>query len=104
MLGNVAFAARLAFRDLHGSRSLKMKNRFLVSTIVAASIFAPAVAFAQTSAAPDNTGPGTAQTDVSGQHGTKMKSAKMKQEGTVGMGSGARSRPGGESVARKPAD
>ena len=35
---------------------------------------------------------------------THMKSAKMKEQGTIGMGSGARSRPGGESVARKPAD
>ena len=84
-----------------------MKNRFLVSTVVAASLLAPAVAFAQTSAPPDSTGPGTAQTDLSTPHAAKsthMKSAKMKQGGTIGMGSGARSRPGGQSVARKPAD
>ena len=84
-----------------------MKNKFLVSTVVAASLFAPAIAFAQTSAPPDSTGPSTAQSDLSTHHATKstqMKSTKMKQEGTIGMGSGARSRPGSDSVARKPAD
>jgi hypothetical protein len=34
-----------------------------------------------------------------------MKSTHMKRDNTtIGMGSGARSRPGGESVARKPAE
>jgi len=83
-----------------------MKNKLLVSTVVAASLLAPAVAFAQTSAPPDSTGPGTAQTDMSAPHAAKPAAQHaMKKSGTtIGMGSGARSRPGGESVSRKPAD
>ena len=79
-----------------------MKNKLLVSTVVAASLLAPAVAFAQNSAPPDSTGPGTAQTDMSAPHAAQHA---MKKSGTtIGMGSGTRSRPGGESVSRKPAD
>jgi hypothetical protein len=86
-----------------------MKNKLLVSTILAASLLAPAVAFAQTSAPPDNTGPSTAQTDVTRKaaHHTMRRHARathMKRGTTIGMGSGARARPGGQSVARKPAD
>lgn len=81
-----------------------MKNKLLVSSIVAASLLAPAVAFAQTSAPPDNTGPSGAETKAPATHHA-MKSTHMKRDSTtIGMGSGARSRPGGESVARKPAD
>jgi hypothetical protein len=80
-----------------------MKNRLLVSTVVAASLLAPA-AFAQTSAPPDNTGPSGAETKAPATHHA-MKSTHMKRDNTtIGMGSGARTRPGGESVARKPAD
>ena len=87
-----------------------MRSRLLIPGIVAASLLAPAVAFAQTSAAPDSTGPGTAQSDMAAPHAAKpathhaMKSTHMKPGSTIGMGSGARSRPGGESVSRKPAD
>ena len=86
-----------------------MKNKFLVSTVVAASLLAPAIAFAQTSAPPDSTGPSTAQTEVTpkAMHHTMRHHARvthMKRGTTIGMGSGARARPGGESVARKPAD
>jgi hypothetical protein len=86
-----------------------MKNKLLVSTVVAASLLAPAVAFAQTSAPPDSTGPSTAQTEVKpkAMHHTMrhhVRATHMKRGTTIGMGSGARARPGGESVARKPAD
>jgi hypothetical protein len=88
-----------------------MTNKLIVSTVVAASLLAPAVAFAQTSAPPDTTGPSTAQTAAP--HAAKskapahhaMKSTHMKPGTTTGMSSSAsRARPGGESVARKPAD
>jgi len=83
-----------------------MRNKLLVSTVVAASLLAPAVAFAQTSAPPDSTGPGTAQTDMSkpATHHA-MKSTHMKPGTTTGMSSrsAGQARPGGQSVARKPA-
>ena len=88
-----------------------MKNKLLVSTVVAASLLAPAVAFAQTSAPPDSTGPSTAESSMP--HATKtapgthhaMKSTHMKPGTTTGMSSSKnRTRPGGESVSRKPAD
>lgn len=87
-----------------------MRSKLIIRGILAASLLAPAVAFAQTSAAPDSTGPSTAQSDMSTRHAAKpaahhaMKSTNVKHGTTVGMGSGARTRPGGESVSRKPAD
>ena len=88
-----------------------MRSKLIIPGIVAASLFAPAVAFAQSSAPPDNTGPGTAQTDMAAPHAAKpathqaMKSTHMKPGTTTGMSSSTnRTRPGGESVARKPAD
>lgn len=88
-----------------------MKNKLLVSTVVAASLLAPAVAFAQTSAPPDSTGPSTAQRDMAAPQAAKpathhaMKSTHMKPGTTTGMSSSTgRTRPGGESVSRKPAD
>ncbi len=81
-----------------------MKNKLLVSSIVAASLLAPAVAFSQTSAPPDNTGPSGAQTKAPATHHA-MKSTHMKPGTTTGMSSSTnRTRPGGELVARKPAD
>ena len=87
-----------------------MRSKLIIPGIIAASLLAPAVAFAQTSAPPDSTGPSTAQSDMSTPHAAKpathhaMKSTHMKRGTTIGMGSGARARPGGESVSRKPAD
>ena len=87
-----------------------MRSKLIIPGIVAATLLAPAVAFAQTSGPPDSTGPGTAQSDMSTPRAAKpaahhaMKSTHMKPGTTIGMGSGARSRPGGQSVSRKPAD
>ena len=79
-----------------------MKSKLLVSTVVAASLLAPAVAFAQTSAPPDSTGPSGVESKAPATHHA-MKSTHMKRGTTIGTGSGARARPGGQSVARKPA-
>ncbi len=88
-----------------------MRSKLIIPGIVAVSLLAPAVAFAQTSAPPDSTGPGTAQSDMAAPHAAKpathhaMKSTHMKPGTTTGMGSSTKSaRPGGESVSRKPAD
>ena len=92
-----------------GFRSFQMKNRLLISTVVAASLLAPAVAFAQTSAPPDSTGPSAAESTAP--HATKTapaahhaKATHMKRGTTVGMSpSTSRSRPGSEAAERKPA-
>ena len=82
-----------------------MNTRLLASTLLAASLFAaPAVAFAQseTSAPPETKSEAT--TPKKPMHHA-MKSTHMKHGTTTGMSSStSRSRPGGESVARKPAD
>jgi hypothetical protein len=79
-----------------------MNTKLLVSAVVAASLLAPAVAFAQTSAPPDTTGPSAAQSNPPTH---QAKSTHMKHRTTVGMSSrsAGRARPGGQSVARKPA-
>lgn len=79
-----------------------MNSKLLTSTVVAVSLLAPAVAFAQTSAPPDSTGPAAAQSNPPIHH---AKSTHMKAGTTTGMSSrsAGRARPGGQSVARKPA-
>ncbi len=79
-----------------------MKNKLLVSSVVAASLLAPAVAFAQSeTAAP--AAPHATKTAPAAHH--DMKSTHMKPGTTTGMSSSTnRTRPGGQSVARKPAD
>jgi hypothetical protein len=83
-----------------------MKTKLLASTLLAAWLLgAPAIAFAQTSPPPDSTGPsGGATPAPKAMHHHAMKSTHMKKGTTTGMSSTTgRSRPGGESVARKPA-
>jgi hypothetical protein len=93
-----------------------MNTKLFASTIVAASLFAPAVAFAQA----ETTAPPPAASESSkieaappaAQHNMKSSQIKSSQGGhfqqgtTTGLGSegAARARPGGQSVARKPAD
>ena len=79
-----------------------MNTKLFASTIVAASLLAPAVAFAQTSAPPDTTGPSAAESNPPAHHA--MKPTHMKAGTTTGMSSqsAGRARPGGQSVARKP--
>jgi hypothetical protein len=102
-LRNAGIAHRLAPRVMYRIQERPMKSKLLVSTVVAASLLAPAVAFAQTSAPPDSTGPSAAQSDLKTHHA--MKSTHMKPGTTTGMSSSTnRTRVGGESVARKPAD
>jgi hypothetical protein len=78
-----------------------MRSTLIASGIIAASLLAPAVAFAQTSAPPDNTGPSTAESNPPAHH---AKSTNMKPGTTTGMSSrsASQARPGGQSVARKP--
>lgn len=81
----------------------EMKNKLLVSTIVAATLLAPAAAFAQAeTAAPPET-KSEAAPPKAVHH---AKSTHVKSGTTTGMSnsSASRARPGGESVARKPAD
>lgn len=77
-----------------------MNTRLLASTLLAASLLgAPAIAFAQSeSAAPPPASEATSPKAM--HHG--MKSTHMKHGTTTGMSS-TRARPGGQSVARKPA-
>jgi hypothetical protein len=74
-----------------------MHSKLIVSTLVAASLLgAPVVAFAQTE---------PAQPKAPVAH-HKMSSSHMKAGTTTGMSSSSsasKARPGGESVARKPA-
>jgi hypothetical protein len=84
-----------------------MKSKLIVPALVAASLFgAPAIAFAQSEAATPPT-ENNIGAKAPAQH--KMKSterARFHQGTTTGMGSSrsaAQARPGGESVARKPA-
>jgi len=92
-----------------------MNTKLFASTIMAASLLGAPVAFAQAeSAAPPPAAAqgGNMQATPPAEHG--MKSSKMKssqadhfQQGTTtGLGSegAGRARPGGQSVARKPAD
>ena len=77
-----------------------MNSKLLASAVVAASLLAPAVAFAETAAAPASTETKTEAKTPAVHH--SMKSTR----GTVGMSSrsSAKSRPGGEPISRKPAD
>ena len=82
-----------------------MNTKLFASTIVAASLLAPAVAFAQaeTAAPPpaaESTAPKATHQKMSSQSGHFQRGT------TTGLGSqgAARARPGGQSVARKPAD
>ena len=91
-----------------------MNTKLFASTIVAAPLLAPAVAFAQaeTAAPPPAEGSTMQATPPAAQHNTKSSQMKSSQGGhfqqgtTTGLGSegAARARPGGQSVARKPAD
>jgi hypothetical protein len=76
-----------------------MKSRLLASTLLAASLLvAPAVAFAQTSAPPDSTGPSGQAKPM---HHPTMKSTHMKHGTTTGMSS-SKSHKGNKSTAEKP--
>ena len=81
-----------------------MNSKLLASTLLAASLLAaPAIAFAQTSAPPDNTGPSGAGMEQPAPKTTHhaMRSTHMKKGTTTGMSSKS-ARPGGRSVSRKP--
>lgn len=88
-----------------------MRSKLIIPGIVAVSLLAPAVAFAQSekSMAPAE-GKTEAMPPKAMHHArsTHMmhhaRTTHMKRGTTIGMGSGARARPGGESVSRKPAD
>ncbi len=89
-----------------------MNSKLLASTLLAASLLgAPAVVFAQTSPPPDTTGPsgaGEAQTAPKAMHHHAMHRhmahrVHFEAGTTTGMSSSTRARPGGQSVARKPA-
>lgn len=79
-----------------------MNTRLLASTLLAASLIAaPAVAFAQTSAPPDNTGPSRAQTQPAPKtmHHS-MKSSHMNKGTTTGMSS-TKSHKGNKATEQK---
>lgn len=81
-----------------------MNSKLLASTLLAASLLgAPAIAFAQS----ETTAPPATKSEATAPKTTHhvMKSTHMKKGTTTGMSSStSRSRPGGESVSRKPAD
>src|SRR5580692_190003 len=92
---------------------LLMNTKLFASTIVAASLLAAPVAFAQTeTTAPPPASNNMEATPPAAQHTMKSSQIKSSQGGhfqqgtTTGLGSqgAARARPGGQSVARKPAD
>ena len=85
-----------------------MKTKLLTTAFVAASLLAPAVAFAQSESSPP-----AAATESKAAPEAKAKPRAMhhsmkSSHTTVGMSSrstsAAKSRPGGEPVSRKPAD
>lgn len=82
-----------------------MKTRLLASALLAASLIgAPAIAFAQTSPPPDNTGPsgaGLAQPAPKKPMHHAMKSTHMKKGTTTGMSSSS-SHKGSKSTSQKP--
>jgi hypothetical protein len=80
-----------------------MQSKLIVSTLVAASLLgAPVIAFAQNEAEQPAPAAGATGTKAPAAH-HKMQSSHMKAGTTTGMSSStARSRPGGQSVARKP--
>ncbi len=95
-----------------------MSSKLLASTLLAASLLAaPTMAFAQTSAPPDNTGPSGAASPAPKtmkhhamsthakyrHHAMNTRGAHFRSGTTTGMSS-SKARPGGQSVARKPAD
>jgi len=86
-----------------------MNTKLFASTIVAASLLAPAVAFAQT----ETTAPPPAAAESNPGTAPKATHQKMSSQSghfqrgtTTGLGTqgAGRARPGGQSVARKPAD
>ena len=81
-----------------------MNTKLLTSTLLAASLLgAPAVAFAQAeTAAP----PAEKNMQATPQHNMKTTGSHFRAGTTTGLGSASegRARPGGQSVARKPAD
>jgi hypothetical protein len=86
-------------------QEIRMNTKLLTSTIVAASLLAPAVAFAQaeTAAPPAEK---NMQATPPAQHNMKSTGGHFRAGTTTGLGSASegRARPGGQSVARKPAD
>ena len=87
-----------------------MNTKLLASTLLAASLLAaPAVAFAQSESA--SPAPASEAKPMAPAHHTNKAAANTNgghfREGTttgLGSTSAGRARPGGESVARKPAD
>jgi hypothetical protein len=82
-----------------------MNTKLLTSTLLAASLIAaPAVAFAQA----ETTAPAehNMQAKPPAQNSVHAKDTHFRAGTTTGLGSqgAGRARPGGESVARKPAD
>jgi len=80
-----------------------MNSKLLTSAIVAASLLAPAVAFAQADTATATSGNETKTEAKTPAVHHSMKSSHT----TVGLSSrssDAKSRPGGQPISRKPAD
>jgi hypothetical protein len=80
-----------------------MKSRLLTSTLLAAALIgAPAVAFAQSDSAA--TKPEAMHKTM--HHSMSSQGSHFRAGTTTGLGStsAGRARPGGQSVARKPAD
>jgi hypothetical protein len=104
----------------HIDKEIFMSSKLLASALLAASLLAaPTMAFAQTSAPPDSTGPSGEATPAPKtikhhamsthakyrQHAMNTRGTHFRAGTTTGLASGAgRARPGGQSVARKPAD
>ena len=82
-----------------------MNTKLLTSLLLAASLLgAPAIAFAQTSAPPDSTGPsgaGVTQPAPKPMHHHAMRSTHMKKGTTTGMGTSS-SHKGNKSTTQKP--
>jgi hypothetical protein len=83
-----------------------MNSKLLASTIVAASLLAPAVAFAQAETAAPPAAENHMKAKTPAQNNMKSTGGHFRAGTTTGLGSASegRARPGGQSVARKPAD
>jgi hypothetical protein len=103
---NTTSGGRLAPRITSGFQEIRMNSKLLTSTLLAAALLAaPAVAFAQA----ETTAPAAKnnmQATPPAENNVNAKGTHFRAGTTTGLGSQSegRARPGGQSVARKPAD
>jgi hypothetical protein len=94
--------------SLYRFQEISMKTKLLTTALVAASLFAPAVAFAQSESSPPSAATESKAAPEAKAKPRAMHHSMKSSHSTVGMSSRststAKSRPGGEPVSRKTAD